>query len=290
MDVTPLASARDRLHQHAREWRVDVDESFETASSLIAFGRRGAESVVLKVIKRPGDEWDAGRITRAFDGHGMVRVHEYMGGAMLLERLTPGHSLVDLATSGRDEEATAILARVVREMSPPSMMTACPTVEDWGKAFARYAATGDRRIPGALVSHAQRMYAILCASQTNTRLLHGDLQHSNVLFDERRGWVAIDPKGVIGELEYEVGAALRNPREAPALFTAPATIERRLHQLTAERHLDRARALGWAFAQAVLSVIWEIEDGSSVDASSPSLILAEAILPMLEDLPRTSTM
>ena len=42
-------------------------------------------------------------------------------------------------------------------------------------------------------------------------LLHGDLQHYNVLLDKDRGWVAIDPKGVVGELEYEVGALLRNP-------------------------------------------------------------------------------
>ena len=32
----------------------------------------------------------------------------------------------------------------------------------------------------------------------------------NVRFDSGRGWLAIDPKGVFGELEYEVGAVVRN--------------------------------------------------------------------------------
>jgi streptomycin 6-kinase len=43
------------------------------------------------------------------------------------------------------------------------------------------------------------------------RLLHGDLQHYNVLLDRKRGWLAIDPKGVVAEGEFELGAALRNP-------------------------------------------------------------------------------
>ena len=61
------------------------------------------------------------------------------------------------------------------------------------------------------VERAQRLYVGLCASQTSTRLLHGDLHHYNILRDGDRGWVAIDPKGVVGEVEYEIGAALRNP-------------------------------------------------------------------------------
>ena len=113
------------------------------------------------------------------------------------------------------------------------------------------------------------------------RLLHVDLQHYNVLFDSSRGWVAIDPKGVVGELEYEIGAALRNPIERPELFLSRPTIERRLKQFTSKLNLDFERMLAWSFAQAVLSAIWEIEDGFAVDATNPSLRLAKAIQSML---------
>lgn len=51
-----------------------------------------------------------------------------------------------------------------------------------------------------------------------------DLQHYNVLFDDARGWLAIDPKGVVGEVEYEIGAILRNPIERPDLFAAPEIV------------------------------------------------------------------
>jgi streptomycin 6-kinase len=103
-------------------------------------------------------------------------------------------------------------------------------------------------------------------------LLHGDLQHYNVLFDNDHGWVAIDPKGVVGELEYEVGAILRNPVDLPEYYTTPAIINRRLRTLTDLLNLNHSRALNWSFAQAVLSAIWQVEDGER-----PSLLLAKTL-------------
>jgi streptomycin 6-kinase len=255
--LTEAANARKRLVERAGAWRVVVDDVFETESSLIAYARRGAHAEVLKIVKRPGDEWHSGDVLDEFDGRGVVRALEHVGGAILMERLSPGHSLVELTLADRDAEATAVIAGVIREMtSEPSVVSssnAHPTVEDWGKGFTRYTATHDKKVSRDLVSEAQRVFDELCASQSNRRLLHGDLQHSNVLFDERRGWLAIDPKGVVGEIEYEVGAALRNPSEAPFLFTAPDTIERRIRQYSSELQLNATRVLGWAFAQAVLS-------------------------------------
>jgi len=125
------------------------------------------------------------------------------------------------------------------------------------------------------------MYVDLSGSQRSRRLHHGDLQHYNVLFDTDRGWLAIDPKGVVGELEYEIGAVLRNPDERPDMFLSPSVIERRVKQFTNRLNLNYERTFRWAFAQAVLSAIWGIEDGFSVDATNSSLRLAEAIRPML---------
>jgi len=283
----------------ARKWGVVVDNTFETESSVIAFGSRGPDAresqpVVLKVIKREGDEWRSGEILHAFDGNGVARVYEHAPGAVLLERLRPGNSLSEIALSGRDEEATDILAGVIQQMSmqmpmPMSMSArensrACAagvTVWDWGKAFERYIATGDDQIPRQLVKSAHRLYSSLCASQREPRLLHGDLHHYNVLFDSERGWLAIDPKGVVGEVEYEIGAILRNPIERPELFASRAIIERRTKRFTEKLSLDIERVLAWGFAQAVLSAIWDIEDGFPVDAMNPALRLAQAIQPML---------
>ena len=278
IDPDPFA----RLQHHALSWDVSISDTFETETSLIAFCNRDRQDLVLKLIKRPGDEWCSGEVLAAFKGNGFVRVYEHVPGAILMERLLPGKALVDLVKNSADEEATDILVDVIQRMASLSpVLEGVPTVQDWGKGFARYRANGDKQVPKELVDEAEGVYAALCASQRNVRLLHGDLQHYNVLFDSQRGWLAIDPKGVIGELEYELGAGLRNPDEMPELFLARGTIERRLSQLTSKLDLDHERALAWAFAEAVLSAIWSVEDGFAVDATCRSLRLANAIRPMV---------
>src|SRR5262249_42487333 len=96
-----------------------------------------------------------------------------------------------------------------------------------------------------------------------------------------RGWLAIDPKGVIGDVEYEIGAILRNPIDRPSLFTSPDTINSRVQRLAAALRVDGRRILHWAFAQAVLSAIWAVEDGFRVDADNPTVALAHTLRGML---------
>jgi streptomycin 6-kinase len=289
--VAPLKAMSERVEELVRDWGVVVQDTLETEGSFIAFGKRGDQSVVLKVIRQPGDEWRCGEVSAAFGGSGMARVYEYTEGAALLERLNPGAQLASIALDGRDEEATEILADVIDRMSRPCESLDEPSHEaskafvsarDWGKGFQRYLASGDRQIPTRLVEQARQLYFDLCASQRGVRLLHGDLQHYNVLFDSDRGWLAIDPKGVIGEVEYEIGAGLRNPNEKPELFASPQTVEKRLSCFEAKLKLNSDRALAWGFAQAVLSAIWSVEDGFAVDAGNPSLRLADAIRPILK--------
>ena len=48
---------------------------------------------------------------------------------------------------------------------------------------------------------------------------------------------------------------------------ARSILARRADQLAAELGYDRQRVRGWAFAQAVLSAVWEVEDrGGDVTA------------------------
>jgi streptomycin 6-kinase len=64
----------------------------------------------------------------------------------------------------------------------------------------------------------------------------------------------------VGELEYELGALLRNPVELPDLYTHPAVFNRRVEILTNLLQLDPSRIRAWSFSQSVLSAIWNIED------------------------------
>jgi streptomycin 6-kinase len=269
------------LREKAAQWNVAIEQTRETASSLIGFGVRDGRGVVLKITKGVSDEVRSGEVLRAFGGDAAARVYEAELGAVLLERLEPGEELVSLVRRGNDDEATRILADVIARLANHEAPVGTVTVEDWGRGFDWYARSGDEQIPSDLVHEAHDLYRELAASQQTTMLLHGDLQHYNVLFDNVRGWVMIDPKGIAGELEYEVGALLRNPMELPELYTQPSTIDRRLDILTNLLPLDRSRVLRWCFAQAVLSAIWGVEDGYTVERNHSFLILARTLRSMI---------
>jgi len=63
-------------------------------------------------------------------------------------------------------------------------------------------------------------------------------------------------------------------------------LERRIRQYSHELQLNATRVLGWAFAQAVLSAIWVIEDGGTLDPAEPTIALAKTIRRMLPSFSR----
>jgi Aminoglycoside/hydroxyurea antibiotic resistance kinase len=144
--VAPLKAMSERVEERVRDWGVVVQDTLETQTPFIAFGKRGDQSVVLKVIRQPGDEWRCGEVSAAFGENGMARVYEYTEGAALLERLNPGAQLASIALDGRDEEATEILADVIDRMSRPcesldessrEASKAFGAARDWGEGFQR---------------------------------------------------------------------------------------------------------------------------------------------------------
>jgi streptomycin 6-kinase len=241
-----------RIEKLLRDWNITGEETRQTETSVLIFGKRDGQRVVLKVLRAPGDEWHAGRVLKAFDSRGVVQVYEHVEGAVLLEKIVPGTSLANMTLAGEDAAATDILAEVITRMGSPRPPDWCTRVEDWAAGFDR------------------------------------DLHHHNILRDANRGWPAVDPKGVVGETEYEIGAALRNPIEQPDLFASLDTIQRRIGQYESALHLDPERLLQWAFAQAVLSVIWSWEDGVVINESNPVLRLAREIRSMLDSGTRRS--
>jgi streptomycin 6-kinase len=184
-----------------------------------------------------------------------------------MERVKPGTQLADLLPE-REAESTAAAAAVMRALwRPAPAQHRFPTVRDWGRP---------------LTGRAGGLHAELCELMGEPVVLHGDLHHFNVL-RSGDGWVAIDPKGVVGEREYEVGALLRNPW--PALLDEPRPgriLERRSTQLAEALGFDLERVRAWAYVQAVLAAAWCVEDGWD-----PAFPLAVADL--LEPLTRART-
>jgi streptomycin 6-kinase len=271
------ARTRRRLDEAVRRWALRLDgPPMPTPSGWVAFGRRGTTALALKLIAARSDEGRAAAALRHFAGHGSVRLVDHADGALLLERAVPGRPLADLVLAGRDDDATNILCDVAAALHrPPAPEEAFPRVEQWGRGFDRYRRSGAATIAPALVERAAALFAEFAATQGERRLLHGDLHHDNILRDARRGWLAIDPKGVVGEPAYELGAALRNP----AFFPTPAATDWRSRIMAERLGLGRERILAWAFAQAVLSAVWAWEDGTAPDAALAAVEATAALVP-----------
>ena len=101
---TPSTELQDRLDGRIRAWRIVVERLVDTHTSVLALGRRDGDPVVLKIVKARGEEWRSGDIVDAFERKGVVRVYEHVEGAMLLEGLRPGRSLLGVALSGADDD------------------------------------------------------------------------------------------------------------------------------------------------------------------------------------------
>ena len=268
----------------ARRWSLTVLPPYPLSYNYVAPATRAdGTPVVLKVGFYSGEPIDQIAALRHYDGHGMVQLLEADSdrGAFVLERLTPGVSLILMED---DQQATAIAAEVMRQIwqgpggaAPPEH--AFPSIADWVDGMQRmrdHFGGGTGPFPRALVEEAESLFAELLASPAAPVLLHGDLHHDNILSATRAPWLAIDPKGIVGEPAYEVGALLRNP--LPQLLAMPnpgRVTARRVDQLAEALGIDRARIRGWGLAQAVLSAWWCIEDSGT--GWEPTIACAELL-------------
>ena len=253
-----------------RQWSIKVGPPFPDLSySYVAevVTEDGTEAV-LKLAVPTNDLACEVEALRVFRGEGAVTLirDEPDDGALLLERAIPGSPLSSVPD---DEGATAIGAQVMRSLSRPVPDGhPFPSVGDWAASLRhlrlRYDG-GTGPLPAQLVQEAEGIFAELIPSMTRLVLLHGDLHHDNILAARRLPWMAIDPKGVVGEAEYDASSLLRNPLPRLLEATDPKRLlVRRLEILYSELGFSKDRLRGWALAQSVLSAWWAIEDHGEV--------------------------
>lgn len=170
--------------------------------------------VVLK-IGFPGDKEFRTEIEalKIFDGRGIVKLLEYDldNALMLLEKAVPGDSFKKIQN---DDEVTTILSDLIQVLDQPVEKSSIfPTLTDWARGFDRVRKAHNNTsgpFPKNLFEKAEGIFKEYTKDSTQFFLLHGDLHKDNILLSER-GWIAIDPKGVLGEREFETAAFLRNP-------------------------------------------------------------------------------
>jgi streptomycin 6-kinase len=112
---------------------------------------------------------------------------------------------------------------------------------------------------GGAIALAARTARRLLHDQRDIVPLHGDIHHGNVLHFGGCGWLAIDPKGLIGEAGFDYVNILRNPD--PAAAAHPGRFKARLATIGAETGIPAPRLIDWAIAFFGLSAAWSMEEG-----------------------------
>lgn len=228
----------------------------------IAYSTEYNCDVVLKILL-----WDDARkyevaALRYFDGHGCIELLAYNAKhhALLLPYLRLGETLRSLFPAD-DESATRILVDTCKKLHQHPIKDSdaklFPSVAQWLKALDNE----HTNIPKHLLEDARSRAKNLMDSTSAMYVLHGDLHHENILHDGDT-WIAIDPKGVIGEREYEFGAFIRNPY--PDLIehaNIKDIISKRIELCSQLSGFGGRRIADWAFVQAVLSACWVYESG-----------------------------
>lgn len=245
----------------AAEWALALGP--RVAAGRYSYVAPAGSDRVLKIVPAEDDEsaHDADALA-LWSGDGAVRLlrHDRERHALLMERARPGHD----ASGLEEREALRVAVEVGRRLWRPA---------EHGRPYRRIG----ERIPGwldaagphELVDAARDVYATL--SPRADVLAHGDLHHHNLLRHGER-WVAIDPKPILGEREWDVVTLLWNPI---GHLPTPESVERRIAALAASG-LDAERIRAWAIVRGVYLGL-PLAAGET-EAAVPQLRVARALL------------
>ncbi|HJR72548.1 MAG TPA: aminoglycoside phosphotransferase family protein [Luteimonas sp.] len=224
-------------------------------------------------IAREAEEKLGGLLMRWWDGDGAAPVLAYEGDALLLERATGTRSLAWMAAHDRDDEAARILcAAAARLHAPrakplPELLGLEPWFEQLWPAPSKY---------GGVFAESARTARALLDDPRDVVPLHGDLHHDNVLDFGERGWLAIDPKRLLGERGFDYANIFCNPEDRTDL--AQERFRQRVEIVVAASGIERRRLLQWILAWCGLSAAWWLDDGKEAEIDLPIAELALAEL------------
>ncbi|MDP9296302.1 MAG: aminoglycoside phosphotransferase family protein, partial [Actinomycetota bacterium] len=271
-----ISAVPTAIPELAERWALTLGEPYEveTIAYVLRAECEDGTAAVLKLIYPHYEETSFAQEVAGlgmWDGRGIVRLlaSEEEIGAQLLERAEPGNSLLD---EPDEAKALGIAAGALQRMwsapaTPhPDIRPLAEQARIWAGSIEQEWAEAGKPFALDLMEDARGTFLTLAAELDrlveDLVLVHGDLHHGNVLAAEREPWLAIDPKPMLGEPEYDIRAPLCDHRKA--LFADPdprGRLKRRLDTLLGELDVDRGRALAWAFAVEIDWSMWGLGQG-----------------------------
>jgi streptomycin 6-kinase len=259
-----LAQLPTLIGQCIRQWNLrDVVPYTHLTYNYVLSGMMRDTPIVLKLrCDHKALEKEVAAL-HAFAGYGCVNViaHNNNLGAVLLEQVIPGNSLVALFPHD-DATATRIASGLIRTLhqAPIPSPGMFPTLEQVLPTFDKRPAPLAPFIP-----HAQRLRHQLLQTQSDRVLLHGDFHHDNILSSRDGAWRVIDPEGIIGDPVYDLGIFIRNPlKPLVSIADTKGVVFNRISDFADFLGYERQCIYDWTYLQTVSSAYWSIEDGLDV--------------------------
>lgn len=250
-------------------WQLTADgDAFKTQTSILQPVSFGGVPAMLKIAECE-EERRGGAVMRWWNGGGAARVLAYSREALLLERIE-GTTLRQTAYEGHDisvdsapdDAASRVLCQVAACLHMPRRQP-LPELLPLPQWFATLAPAA--KTHGGIIQKAADLADALLNTPQDITVLHGDLHHDNILDGGARGWLAIDPKGLLGERGFDFANLFCNPDYATA--TSFGRLERQIEIVCAAAQLEAPRLLAWITAWAGLSAVWHINDGETPDTA-----------------------
>jgi streptomycin 6-kinase len=266
-----LAALPGLVDEISQSWGLsDIQPVSNLSYNFVAFAKRvstssttGQVDVVLKAGVPNRELTSEISALKLFNGDGACQLLESDAerGLLLLERLKPGKMLAEVED---DDERTIIAAEVMQKIwrEAPNENNFI-RLSDWFdglKKIRPHFNGGTGPFPKEILGRVESFLPELFADK-NVKLIHGDFHHFNILSSER-GWLVIDPKGVVGPAGYEVGPLMLNPWNSLSdRISFERRAKRRVSILSERLGLSRESIIQWSIAHAILSAWWDIQDG-----------------------------
>jgi streptomycin 6-kinase len=213
-----------------------------------------------------------------WEGIGAARLlaHDRDRRALLLARCEPGDQL----WSVEDEDiAYRVASGVFRELwrpAPPHgpFRTLEGEALRWARELPSRWVHHGKPFPRRLIDEAANLSVELARSQPEQVLCHQDAHGGNML-SAGDGWLAIDPKPVVGERAFDLASSLRDRRWTLLHSPEPERVlSRRLDRFVSDLSVERSRARGWGIVHALA---WGLTD----ETVYPDLVACAELLAAL---------
>jgi streptomycin 6-kinase len=251
-------------------WRI-LDSALiaDTPSSQVYRAElHDGSSAIVKILKPEGmNELPGMAFLDWRGGKGAIRLIDRFENACLLE--DAGLTILrDHCREFGDEAATDIILSVLADLHAPSSSPPPAELVPLRRHFQSLFQADERKTDpehADLLRWGTALAEELLIEQADIRPLHGDLHHDNIVTGGPRGWLAIDPQGLIGDPAYDVANVFGNPLGGVKDILDLKRIARLAKSFSEVLGCSELKILRFAGAHAAVSVCWSLEAEQSED-------------------------